>query len=157
MQLALCPDLSRSHLNDDFFHQTNLIMKNLRYLLLAFTLLNLSSCQSLSSLPFGQELKLTELLGQAVPASAGAFIKFDETAKKFMGKAGCNNFNGAFTLDGGKLNLSPAAVTKKMCPDMSIENKFLPMLEKVAGFQLAQNGGLNLTDAAGKVLAKFAK
>lgn len=132
-------------------------MKNLLYLFVAFTLFNLSSCQTLSSLPFGQEFKLTELLGQAVPASAGAFIKFDEASKKFMGSTGCNNFSGLFTFDGGRLKLNPAATTKKICPDMKLENKFLSALGNVTGFTTGGTGQFNLTDAAGKVLARFSK
>ena len=131
-------------------------MKNLVILGFALALFCLPSCKSLS-LPFGQELKLTELLGMNVPAGSNAFIKFDEASKRFTGNAGCNNFNGAFTLDGAKLKLGPAVSTKKMCPDMSIENKLLPMLEQVAGFQAGKDGGLNLTDAARKVLARFSK
>ncbi len=131
-------------------------MQKLAFLGLALALFCLSSCKSLT-LPFGQDLKLTELLGMNVPAGSNAFIRFDEAAKRFTGNAGCNNFNGAFTLDGAKLKLGPAVSTKKMCPDMSVENKFLPMLEQVAGFQTGANGGLNLTDAAGKVLARFSK
>ena len=53
-------------------------------------------------------------------------ISFNSADEKVMGLTGCNNFNGSFTLNGNKINISDElALTRKMCADMTGEQIFL--------------------------------
>jgi len=53
------------------------------------------------------------------------FIQFKKSDSSYHGNAGCNNFSGKYTLDGTKLNLGPAAMTRMMCPpeNMKVEGQ----------------------------------
>ena len=68
-------------------------------------------------------------------------ISFNSADKKVMGLTGCNNFNGSFTLDGNKINISDAlALTRKMCADMTGEQTFLETLKKINSYSVTDQG-----------------
>ena len=52
-------------------------------------------------------------------------ITFDSQEKRISGFTGCNNFFGDFDPDSNKLSLSKMGMTRKMCPDMKLENTFI--------------------------------
>ncbi|WP_176086725.1 META domain-containing protein [Martelella sp. HB161492] len=63
------------------------------------------------------------------------------------GFAGCNQFSGAFVIDGeGAVKIGPLAVTEKMCAagTMSQEKAFLDTLVAVTAFDISSNGKLKL-------------
>lgn len=78
--------------------------------------------------------------------------------KKVSGYAGCNNFFATYNIEpGNRINFSQIGATKMMCPDASFnENDFLDALANAAAFNLEKNK-LELTSAAGDVLAVFYK
>jgi len=125
--------------------------KTLLPLLALIALVAFQGCKSFQ-LPYGKDLKVTQLLGQTVPAAAGIGFKFDEAEKKIMGKAGCNSFSAPFTLKGSKLSFGDGMATKMACPNMEWETKFLGMLKDVKSIKQVGNK-LQLLGDGGKALA----
>lgn len=120
-------------------------------LLALVALLAFQGCKSFQ-LPYGKDLKVTQLLGQTVPAAANIGFKFDEVEKRITGKAGCNNFNAPYTLKGSKLSFGDGVATKMACPQMEWEDKFLGMLKDVRSIKQVGNR-LQLSGEGGKALA----
>ncbi len=128
-------------------------MKQLLFSLITFcTILSLSGCNK-HAIQFGKEWELTELKGEKIPAGTRIMIVFDEANKRYGGTASCNNYTGTFKLDGAVLKLSNPGVTKKVCPDMSWETKYLPVLTKIDTWSVA-DGKLNLS-SEGAVVAIY--
>jgi heat shock protein HslJ len=72
------------------------------------------------------------------------------------GSAGCNNFNGGFTVDGQQLTFGPLATTRKACADPAIgqqETDYLAALASTRTFSstssmltlLADDGTITVT------------
>ena len=103
--------------------------------------------------------KLFELNGVAIsvknpnPATE-AFIMFQVDGNKVNGNSGCNNFAGTYKTDlGNSLHFSGMVSTRKMCVDMSIEDKMNKLFPLVDSYTL-QNDTLSLNQA-GNSLARF--
>ena len=103
--------------------------------------------------------KLFELNGVAIsvknpnPATE-AFIMFQVDGNKVNGNSGCNNFAGTYKIDSGnQLHFSGMVSTRKMCIDMSIEDKMNKLFPIVDSYTL-QNDTLSLIQAANS-LARF--
>ena len=76
-------------------------------------------------------------------------------AGRVSGNAGCNRLSGGYTQDGGKLTLTPMALTRMACPTgMDVESKFTAALGKVAGLKRTDNQ-LDLLDASGATVARL--
>ena len=83
-----------------------------------------------------------------------ATIRFDSTAARAGGFAGCNRFSAGYTLRGNTIAFDPAVATKMLCPDaMALETSFLGALEGVTRYE-ATDSTLTLFDATGPV-ARF--
>jgi heat shock protein HslJ len=118
-------------------------MKNFFFPIFALLLLSsLSSCVH-TAFPFGKEWELTQLNGEVVPVGTRVMIVFDEANTRYSGTASCNNYNGLFKLEGGSLRLAQPVSTKKLCPDMTWENKYLPNLIKFDSWKV-EDGKLHL-------------
>ncbi len=63
-------------------------------------------------------------------------IEFDDKEKKVSGFAGCNNFFGVYESSNGQLNLNKMGLTRKMCPDMTVENAFINNLRSVSYYKI---------------------
>lgn len=102
--------------------------------------------------------KCVEIGGKAIaPAdehSREVHMIFKAEDNRVFGNAGCNNFNGSYTLDGKSLKFGHAASTMMACPDLDTEQKFFAMLPEVSGYRIADDT-LWLLDKDGKVLAEF--
>ena len=66
-------------------------------------------------------------------------IEFDDKEKKVSGFAGCNNFFGVYKSSNGQLNLNKMGLTRKMCPDMTVENAFINNLKSVSYYKIEYN------------------
>lgn len=66
-------------------------------------------------------------------------IKFDDQEKKISGFAGCNNFFGTFDPDTKQMDFSKMGVTRKICPDMTVENNFLNNLRDISHYEIEGN------------------
>ena len=89
----------------------------------------------------------------AVATEVGASLRLDDDAS---GSAGCNDFFGAYLLDGTELTFGPLAATKKLCngPPQDTEVAYLPALALVATWGITETGDLSLRDSDGaEVLA----
>jgi heat shock protein HslJ len=100
----------------------------------------------------GNQGRVSTLAGSEITAM------FDD-AGKMGGKAGCNNYNASYTIDGENMTIGPAASTRMACstPEgiMEQEAAYLAALERVSAFEI--NGDeLVLLDETGQGLLYFA-
>jgi heat shock protein HslJ len=80
----------------------------------------------------GTSWMLTQQDGQ--PVSSGVTITAGFGADgNVSGSGGCNNYNGAYTVEGGSITFGPLASTMMACPEpqMGAETAYLGALEKV--------------------------
>ncbi|MCE7925134.1 MAG: META domain-containing protein [Haliscomenobacteraceae bacterium CHB4] len=112
---------------------------------------SLQSCKT--TIGYGKEWELTQLYSEQVPAGTRIMIVFDEANTRYSGTASCNNYNGLFKLEGSSLRLAQPVSTKKMCPDMTWENKYLPVLTKIDAWDVI-DGKLQLM-SQGSVVAIY--
>jgi heat shock protein HslJ len=103
---------------------------------------------------------LIEVMGQAVDTSSMGkepFIQFDEETGRFSGNAGCNNFFGMYELmEGDRIQLGKAGSTLMACPDMSVEDQFMKVLEQVDNYSVSDST-LTLNRARMAPLARFGR
>jgi copper homeostasis protein (lipoprotein) len=92
-----------------------------------------------------KKFMLVELMGN--PYTAGLndkapYIIFNRTEKKTSGNAGCNTFIGTYELkDGYRIRFSQMGTTMMACPEMTIEQEFLKVLETADNYNY---DGINL-------------
>jgi heat shock protein HslJ len=70
--------------------------------------------------------------------SASPTMIFEKEDTKVAGFAGCNNYFSTYTVSGNTLSLGPAGATRKLCPDMSVENAFFKNLPNIARFEIVK-------------------
>jgi heat shock protein HslJ len=70
--------------------------------------------------------------------SAAPTLLFEKEASKVGGFAGCNNFFSTYNLKENTLNFGPVGATKKLCPDMSVEDTLFKLLAEVAQFKIVK-------------------
>jgi heat shock protein HslJ len=79
----------------------------------------------------------------------------DSGTRRAAGSGGCNQFGGGYELSGSRLRLDRMVSTMMACMEgMETEQAFLKALETVSGWKIAAKQ-LELTDTAGKVVARF--
>ena len=107
----------------------------------------------------GTAWQLTDYVGPEggslpVPEGLAATATFD--AGKVTGNGGCNQYNGAYTLDGDKLTISNVSMTAMACPapQMALETAYTTALQKVATYAISGET-LELRTAEGKVGLKY--
>lgn len=89
----------------------------------------------------GRVWVLTELNGKPPMAGTGISAQFSADGK-VMGSAGCNRYNGSFTISGENITFSsPLASTMMMCEQaiMDQESAYLQALAEVKTFSLTGN------------------
>lgn len=106
----------------------------------------LVSCKSKTTKPFGKDpalegkrWELIELNGSAyLPVAGGKVIDivFEGASNTFGGSAGCNQCNGMYTTQDDMIKLHKMAVTMMACPDMSIEQSYLEVMDKINRYKL---------------------
>lgn len=70
--------------------------------------------------------------------SASPTMVFQKEDSKVGGFAGCNNYFSTYSLSGNQLSFENTGSTRKMCPDMSVENVFLSILPKIARYEIVK-------------------
>lgn len=86
-----------------------------------------------------QNWVLVELKGVPVQQSGGrrdAHLTFDVTQKRFTGNGGCNQINGAYTLDKSEIHFTDVVATKMSCSDIDFENTFLSTLSSIDHYEV---------------------
>ena len=76
------------------------------------------------------------------------------------GNAGCNDYNGPYTISGNQITIGPLASTRKFCNDpagiMDQETQYLAALETAATYQI-EGTTLELRTKDGALAADFSK
>ncbi len=80
----------------------------------------------------------------------------DQNENKITGFAGCNNYFGSFQppinpSDSPKIDMSRMAMTRKMCPDMTVENTFTKCLNEVSYYKI-EDGKLSFYNSSNEIL-----
>lgn len=114
----------------------------------------------------GTSWRLTKYLSPdgavfTVPAAVTPLAAF--TGDQVSGNAGCNTFNGPYTLgsgnatDGQVIELGPLMTTMMACQDpmATVETAYLAALDVVNMAALLQDGSLQLWDSGGKTTLVF--
>jgi heat shock protein HslJ len=77
---------------------------------------------------------------------------------KISGSAGCNNYGGAYIIDGNSISIGPLASTEMMCADpegvMEQEAQYLSAMDSVAKYQVIANR-LEMISKSGELAAMF--
>ena len=61
---------------------------------------------------------------------------FQKEDTKVSGFAGCNNYFSTYSVSDKTLSFGPAGSTKKLCPDMSVEDVFFKTLPNIARYEV---------------------
>ncbi len=104
---------------------------------------------------YAGEWRVVEIRGE-VPAykEDGAYINFDKSSKETQGNAGCNILNAPFKQNGASLKIENGAMTRMMCLDGDLEQKYVDALEDVSAFNFAGDT-LLLLDGKNTAILKF--
>ena len=70
--------------------------------------------------------------------SSSPTMIFEKETSKVAGFSGCNNYFSTFKICENTLSFGPAGVTRKLCPDMSVEDAFLKQLPNVARYKIVK-------------------
>jgi heat shock protein HslJ len=66
-------------------------------------------------------------------------LSFNADESRVSGNAGCNSYNGAFTLDGNSLSITKLRTTRMACADMESEKTFTGLLSGTSTVELDGN------------------
>jgi heat shock protein HslJ len=106
----------------------------------------------------GRHWVLVELAGQPVEAGPGRAIPsiaFDGGTGRVAGNASCNRFFGGYELlEGDRIRFGQFGATMMACPDMSLEQRFLEVLQRADSY-MVNDGVLSLNRARMAPLARF--
>ncbi|MDN3492525.1 DUF4377 domain-containing protein [Winogradskyella bathintestinalis] len=84
-------------------------------------------------------------------------LEINTTEMRVMGNNGCNNYNGSITsLDSISIKFGAIATTRKMCPDMTVSDRFDNALRNSVSYK---KDGLNLLllNNSGEEILRFKK
>jgi heat shock protein HslJ len=70
--------------------------------------------------------------------SSSPTMIFEKEDTKVAGFAGCNNYFSTYKVSGNELSFGPAGATRKLCPDMSVEDNFFKNLPNIARFEIVK-------------------
>lgn len=96
-------------------------------------------------------------LARGVANPAGVTITARFAGGSLSGQGGVNRYRADYELDGDRLRLGPTAGTMMAGPPdaMEAERAFLTLLGAVAGWRIADDGTLELTDGDGTAILWF--
>ena len=81
-------------------------------------------------------------------------VTLDFREQDVAGRATCNSYQGAWSLESGRLSIGNVAVTMMACPEALInqERRFLDALASADGFRFDDTGALLLTSGGNDVI-----
>lgn len=127
-------------------------------LIVALVILSATACKQAPKLSLADgEWVLTAWLdetGEEQMVTANRPTMMFTTESKVSGMAGCNHFSGTYTVDGQNLTVDMGALTRKMCLDMTLENRMVGQMPNVAAYKIDGNQ-LILSNKEGKELFRF--
>lgn len=133
---------------------------------MASALMGLSSCGSTKSAAslstINGEWNIIEINGSTVVPASGQefpFIGFDTEKGMVHGNAGCNLLTGSFdvTMKPGTIDLSGLGSTRRMCPDMTVENNVLSALAQVKRYKKLDDKNIALCNSSDKPIMVLQK
>ena len=105
----------------------------------------------------GKRWKLVELRGKPVETEQNAILMLSAEDTSASGNTSCNSFSGGYAIKSGQ-RISFArniAVTRRACPDMSIESAFLEVLAMADNYSVNDDSMFSLNRARMAPLARF--
>lgn len=84
-----------------------------------------------------KEWTVLKLKGLDQIASSPTLV-FYEKDNRLAGFAGCNNYFSTYQLSGKEIRFEKTGSTRKLCPDMSVEDSFLSLLAQVARYEIVK-------------------
>ncbi|MEM6277561.1 MAG: META domain-containing protein [Pseudomonadota bacterium] len=101
----------------------------------------------------GRAWSVIDISGQAMIEGSDAGLAFGNDMT-VSGSAGCNGFNGEYTLESAQLSFGPLATTRKLCADpiMKQERIVLDTLGQVISAGVDEDGLLFLSTLNGDVI-----
>ena len=101
----------------------------------------------------GKQAVVSVMLGTTITASFGK-------GGNLTGNAGCNDYNGTYTVSGNQITIGPLASTRKMCNDpagvMDQDAQYLAALGTAATYKI-EDMALELRTKDGSLVADFSK
>ncbi|ATL48540.1 hypothetical protein COR50_15985 [Chitinophaga caeni] len=139
-------------------------MKTLHYFFTGFLLIMIWSCSaskkqagSMNASLYNNRWKIVAINGAEVDTAKiyrKDGLSFNKASSRFSGTVSCNSMTGKFEIGhNNTISFSQVAITKMMCMDMSVEDSFLEILDKVTNFELTGKE-LKFTDGT-EELARF--
>lgn len=115
-------------------------------------ILKQQGADTLKDLPW----KLVELRGKVIEnAPKQPYLILGAADNRVSGNTSCNGFGGEYELlEGNRVKFSKMMHTMMACPNMTIENEFMQVLEMADNYTLV-NGVLNLNKGRMATMAKF--
>lgn len=103
--------------------------------------------------------KLIELGGQAVGSAEEpqeeVFLIFHADDGRVTGNGSCNNISGSYEVgQGNRISFSHMVSTRRACPEMQLEDRFLKVFDSVDSYAL-RGDTLSLSRAKMAPLARF--
>lgn len=148
------------------FKNICIMKKVVNYFALMLTLILVSSCickknksSSSDTDLLSNKWQVTELSGTAIKNEVNGmvpYLMFDKADKRYSVITGCNAINGEFSSTDNKLTFGLGMSTMMYCEDMSVENGFKSILEKVDSYSINGNE-LTLKGNNNTVIAKLKK
>jgi heat shock protein HslJ len=98
------------------------------------------------------EWRIQSIAGRPPVAQSNPRVTF--TSTKMSGSTGCNNFNGGFRFDRGRLTAGPLATTRRACPGAlnTQEQKLIKLFGKPLSVSRNRNGKLVMTARGGETV-----
>ena len=122
----------------------------MKYLLFVLTLALTTMNPDKEGSELMKEWKVIKIKG-VEKLSSSPTIEFQKEDSKAGGFAGCNNYFSTYKLSGNTLSFGNTGSTRKMCPDMSVENAFLSLLPRIARYEIVKKE-LYLYDQTDEIL-----
>ena len=84
-----------------------------------------------------------------------AVLEINSSRQQFFGKVNCNQINGVIThTENNKINISNVVTTRKMCPNIELEAKYIRVLQNVKEFKIS-NSKLQFLDLKGETILSY--
>ncbi len=132
-------------------------MRKLYLIVLLFAALLTGCSKTSGSGQKGFDMQMLDSLSFEADEEAPNML-FDVTNRSFACYVGCNRMGGTLSVGEDSLRMTDIFATRMYCPDkMETEEALGSALEQVHSVRVAEDGGLLLTDEAGRVLITLAK
>lgn len=129
-------------------------MKNIGFLAVVAMMAMTVSCKCGAGLE-NKTLAITELNGTRLPGSEMSKPSIMFKDGRVSATVGCNSIGGFYVVgNGGSLTFKQGMSTKMFCPEEMREDEFIAAFNKVAKYNVADDGEVSFLDSQGNLLFK---